>query len=488
MKLVKAALLFAVSGFGGLTAVSQVLNEPSLENPVVFDLMHTRQNCKWPAFQPTFCVGRSEDPSVKSDQKEATELSGMVDKIGAQIARATKSPNPKLAEIFIAYFSFSNKLVHEHLCEAIAAGVKTTVVLDRGSTANIADLEKNKKCADAKFKPKVIYLGGLTAGKWRLHHNKFLYVDPADGSGVVNLNASSGNLSAFGTSLHMDHWLTMKALKDSNVSRSHQCVMKGLLAASKEAEESGGHNVNNDEEVVREYLDARDECFVQDKVIPVDDYEKSLKKEKVAMFYSPNEYNEVSRAFLKEIGRVRAQGKKGYIYIAIQHFLNPGIGNALIQASNSGVDVRIIMDNDVVTESGEVKGVLDFLKNLKADAPKIMVRYIETNSLAGGNGSMMHNKFALLNGQRVFSGAGQYTTAALRKNWENFALTEDKDLSAKFGRYFKTLWELSVDDLYVIDQLKTHEENPLSKEPKSPINFPMSEAQFHPKFVEDIEN
>lgn len=417
---------------------------------IQFDLMHTDPSCSYNGFQKTFCHGQN-------DTKAADLRSGMVDKINAQLDRTLK--NPSQAKVYIAYFSMSNKNVHKKICQILSKGVAVEIVLDRGSIANVSALQENPACAGVdtsspSSKLKVAYLGGLTSQPWRLHHNKFLFVDPGVGQSV-NVNFSSGNLSAFGTSLHLDHWVTMVAPKTSNLVKSYECVIEGLRAAISFANSAGGHQASNDSQVAQRYIQSREACFGHKNVMGSSQIEQAIAREGIASMFAPNNDDIVHRTFVNEISRVPANG---YIYIAIQHFLHRGIGQALVNASRKGVDVRIIMDDDVVTNKGEVQGAQSFLEGLKSQAPRIMVRYIETNRNAGGNGSMMHNKFALLNGNRVLSGAGQYTGAAMRNNWENFGLTQVPILNQKYAKYFKSLWNVSVDENYVRAQLPYNED------------------------------
>lgn len=424
---------------------------------IQFDLMHTKLNCRYVGFQPSFCN--------MDDSRAMDDRSQMVNKINAQLDRALK--NPAKSQVFISYFSFSNKKVHTKLCELIKNNVNVRIFLDRGSEANIDSLKTNPACNGADLNSsrsplKVSYLGGLTSSPWRLHHNKFLYVNPGtdagDGSGdKVNINFSSGNLSAFGTSLHADHWVTAVAPKESNLIKSYQCVMEGLEKAvgksynyisgqpnTQPGSPDAVHTGENDDQVAQTYIQARENCFRRANVST--NIEQNIERERIAPVFAPNNDNIVLKTLTAEIAKVPANG---YLYIAIQHFLNPGIGSAIVRATKKGVDVRILMDDDVVTNMGEVKGAMEFLNKLKQQAPRLKVRYLETNHLAGGNGQMMHNKFAILNGKRIFSGAGQYTTAGMKNNWENFGLTQDRNLTRKFEEYFKELWDVSVDEEYV---------------------------------------
>lgn len=429
---------------------------------IQFDLMHTGLNCKYVGYQPSFC-------DMVNDTTELDNNSQMVNKINAQLDRALN--NPAKSQVFIAYFSFSNKKVHPKLCELFKNNVPVRIFLDRGSAANIDTLKTNPACAGVDFDStrsplKVSFLGGLTGSPWRLHHNKFLYVNPGtnlekDGGDRVNINYSSGNLSAFGTSLHSDHWVTALAPKDSNLIKAYQCVMEGLeKAVGKNYDYSSQmpntqaftadriHDSENDEQVAQTYIQGRENCFKRISVIM--NPEQALAKEKIAPLFSPNNDNIVLKTMTAQVNNVP---DNGYIYIAIQHFLNPGIGKALVKATKRGVDVRVLMDDDVVTNKGEVQGAMEFLKGLKSQAPRLKVRYIETNHLAGGNGQMMHNKFAIFNGRRILSGAGQYTTAGMQNNWENFGLTAVPELTHQYELYYKELWDMSVDENYVRAQL-----------------------------------
>lgn len=429
---------------------------------IQFDLMHTSLTCKYVGYQPSFC-------DMMNDTTELDSNSQMVNKINAQLDRALK--NPATSQVFFAYFSFSNKKVHTKLCELFKNNVQVRLFLDRGSMANVDTLKTNPACAGVDFDSvrsplKVSYLGGLTGSPWRLHHNKFLYVNPgvsveASGGDKVNINYSSGNLSAFGTSLHSDHWVTALAPKDSNLIKAYQCVMEGLeKTVGKNYDYSTGrpnttamtadivHDSSNDDQIAQTYIRARENCFQRIGVLK--NVEQAIAKEGIAPLFAPNNDNIVLKTLQAQIENVP---NDGYIYIAIQHFLNPGIGNALVKATKRGVDVRVLMDDDVVTNKGEVQGAMEFLNDLKAQAPRLKVRYIETNHLAGGNGQMMHNKFAILNGRRILSGAGQYTTAGMKNNWENFGLTAVPSLTHKYELYFKELWDMSVDENYVRAQL-----------------------------------
>ncbi len=452
------AHLFSNSGMLGILAA---LLPAAAHAGVTFDMMHTVQDCKHEGMPKTWCEG-------KEDMIAMDELSGMSAKIAAQLDRALA--NPKTAKVSIAYFSFSNKKIQKKLCEVGMAGIPVEAYIDAGSVSPELQALKTD-CQKDKAKPnlKLVILGGMTSTPWRLHHNKTMMVDPGNGE-YININFSSGNLSAFGTSIHLDHWGVLTATPDTNLVKAQRCVFEGLTAADAKATEvkmyEGGVKSQFDGVVAQAYIDARESCYVNNAVIPMYQAEKAIAKDGVAPMYSPNNNNEVVKTFTAEIAKVAADGKNGYLYIAVQHFLHGGIAAALMQAAQAGVDVRIIFDDDLLTGEGEVEGVQEFLAS-SLQHPNIKIRYIKTNYNAGGNGQMMHNKFCILSGKRTFSGAGQYTGAAMRNNWENFYLAQSPELTKKYGLYFKDLWDASWSD----NDIKT--KAPVASKPEA----------YHAKFL-----
>lgn len=106
------------------------------------------------------------------------------------------------------------------------------------------------------------------------------------------------------------------------------------------------------------------------------------------------------------------------------------------------------MDDDVVTGDSEVPGVVEFYQNfLKTSGIKI--QFMKTNS---GVMQMMHNKFLIMEKvkttqgsvQRVFSGAGHFTTSAMRNNYENFYLSQNQILTNKYKELFNYMWPKSI--------------------------------------------
>lgn len=418
----------------GVKPTPETPTTPEQPGPITYNLMHTKPTCQIQGKASTFC----ELVNMTDMESKA----GMVATISKQLDVALA--HASTAHVYISYLSFSNMPVQKKLCELGQAGVAIEIVLDNGSRGQGDGLLKPECQKGANIK--ISYLGGLTASPWRLHHNKFLIVDTGIDTQPITINFSSGNLSSFGTSLHLDHWVTLQASRESNVAKSHMCVISGLRAALQKADEvkmyeGGIANAAFDSVVADTYISSREECFKTSNVISTLDPEKALEQDGIAAVYSPNKNNEVYKTVHNEFAKI-TQLKAGYIYIAIQHFLDRRVANDLLQAARAGVDVRIVMDDDVVRGEAEVVGVKEFLEETLFPEKRIQIRYIQTNSTIR---QMMHNKLTILNGQRVFSGAGHYTGAAMSKNWETFYLTANKGLTLQYMKYFDEIWNSSVD-------------------------------------------
>lgn len=429
----------------------------ALDNKITFDFIHTKQDCNVVQdgiqHKKTFCLNENNE-----DLKKTTELSGMVDVALKQLD--TTLQDPKNSSVFVAYFSFSNKGIQRKFCELSSKGVQIRVFLDKGSTGQIDDVVMNSPaCKDAagNLNVKLTYLGGNTngdaagGGLWQLHHNKFMLIEVPNKK--VKLNFSSGNLSSFGTSLHLDHWVMVEAPAKTNLIRAHKCVMQGLEAAAAQVAKT---MVTADQTTGQSYIAAREKCFHKEKIIPRQNspeytstqIDRALQAEEIAPLFSPNNNQYVEKSFIAALNKVP---KGGYIRIAVQHFLHSGVSYALTKAAQRGVDIRIIMDDDALRGESEVPGVDVMIKKL-ALIKGIQIRFAETNHNAGGNGAMMHNKFAILNGSMTFSGAGHYTRAAMNVNWENFYFATNKVVIGHYEDYFKELWENSVDMDYTMSK------------------------------------
>jgi phosphatidylserine/phosphatidylglycerophosphate/cardiolipin synthase-like enzyme len=237
------------------------------------------------------------------------------------------------------------------------------------------------------------------------------------------------------------HWVVTESARESNLVKQHDCVVKALRKAINPSGAAQDELID-DPDVYRSTLDSCLEATLYEPGIEWVD--RAIEEEKIAPIFPPNPSGDNERILIDQIDRV-AQG--GRIYGAMQHFLHYDVARALQQAVHRGVKVSLIMDDDVISGDGEVPGARQFYDSqLKESVSGIKVQFLVTNA---ADRQMMHNKFIVLeklDGEktRVFSGAGHFTDAGLRDNYENFYVSESEQLSAKYRDLFEYLWPRTV--------------------------------------------
>ena len=102
------------------------------------------------------------------------------------------------------------------------------------------------------------------------------------------------------------------------------------------------------------------------------------------------------------------------------------ISDAILDAHQSGVAVRIITDNDKAADRGS-----DVERLGRLGVP-IRVDRTEYH---------MHHKFALFDGTTALTGSYNWTRSAARYNMENFIVTHDPRLVTMFSETFEQLWD-----------------------------------------------
>lgn len=384
---------------------------------IELNMMHTKPVCDHPE-------AKSKAWCTLDDRKAAAENAGMEKTINEMIDRAV---DPAKAFINVAYFSFSNKTIAAKLCEKTKQGIKIEFFLD--SSYRGTELVNNlTACIVDKAKPNLRFHFLGTMNPWRLHHNKFLMVEPGDGS-KATISFSSGNLSSFGTSLHFDHWVNTKTDSSTSLYKTHLCVVKAVTTAI----DPNGDGVDEQLDDPMVYRSTLEKCLAKSGTLSSAD---AIKTEKIAPFFSPNPQNTIAKALISEIHAV----KTGSIRGAMQHFLHNGIADALKSACGRGVDVSLIMDNDVVTGESEVDGVKEFFQS-NLEGTCIKINFMETNAEIK---QMMHNKFLILGDKRVFAGAGHFTYAGMTDNYENFYLMEDANIQSQYDELFKFMSGMAI--------------------------------------------
>ncbi len=102
------------------------------------------------------------------------------------------------------------------------------------------------------------------------------------------------------------------------------------------------------------------------------------------------------------------------------------IKDAIMDAHQRGIAVRIISDNDKSNDLGS-----DIYQLERAGVP---VRCDRTDY-------HMHHKFAIFDGSSLLTGSYNWTRSAARNNEENFIVTQDDSLVNAFTVAFDELWK-----------------------------------------------
>ena len=139
------------------------------------------------------------------------------------------------------------------------------------------------------------------------------------------------------------------------------------------------------------------------------------------VYFSPN--GGCQQAVIAQIEKAHQS-----VDIAMYSFTSRGIAETLAAVTAKGVKVDVVLDKAQMKEHYS-KG--KFLLSKGID-----VRF----HLGPG---LMHDKFAVIDGQVVMTGSFNWTTSADKKNSENLLVIKDKEIAMKYVKQFKLLWSQS---------------------------------------------
>jgi len=114
------------------------------------------------------------------------------------------------------------------------------------------------------------------------------------------------------------------------------------------------------------------------------------------------------------------------IHVLIFSFTHDDIGDAVLAAYQRGVEVKIVFEEEQVSEYSE------FSKLAKAG---VQVRE-DTNRY------YMHHKVAIIDGYIVLIGSFNWTSSADEKNNENLLVIRSAELAKVFEKEFQRIWAI----------------------------------------------
>jgi hypothetical protein len=139
-------------------------------------------------------------------------------------------------------------------------------------------------------------------------------------------------------------------------------------------------------------------------------------------FFSPG--GGIAARIVQEIQRaVRS------IDIAIYTFTEVEIENALTAARNRGVSIRLIADSEEATAAGSV-------------IPRLESKGFQIKRTAGIGDGIMHNKYAIFDGETLLTGSYNWSLAAETRNFENAIFIYDSATVSSYQANFNSIWSI----------------------------------------------
>jgi len=162
------------------------------------------------------------------------------------------------------------------------------------------------------------------------------------------------------------------------------------------------------------------EQFISSLQNQISDLKQQLNLKILGVYFSPN--GECEEQLLYWISRANVS-----IHILIYSFTLDSISDALIEAHDRGVDVKVVFEKQQITRYSEYQ---------KLKAAGIEVRN-DTNS------AYMHDKIMIIDGIIVITGSYNYSTRAEKSNNENLIIILSDDVANIYEQEFEKIWKQS---------------------------------------------
>ena len=137
----------------------------------------------------------------------------------------------------------------------------------------------------------------------------------------------------------------------------------------------------------------------------------------IEVYFSPN--GGCEDAIIEEVNSAKSS-----INVAMYYLTERRIANALISAKQKGIKVSVVLDKSQPTQTYS-KAV--YLTN-NGIRPFINSKY-----------SIMHNKYAIVDGKAVITGSYNWTASAEAKNAENLLIIRDEKVAGLYRKNFDKL-------------------------------------------------
>lgn len=135
------------------------------------------------------------------------------------------------------------------------------------------------------------------------------------------------------------------------------------------------------------------------------------------IYFCPNRFCELS-----VLDKVKESEKN--IVCMIYSFTLDDLADELINAKQRGINIKIILENQQITQYSEYQ-------KLKANNIDVIL---------DNRPFLMHNKFCVIDEETLMTGSMNFSVNGINNNDESLLIIKDKNLSLQYYNYFKTKW------------------------------------------------
>jgi phosphatidylserine/phosphatidylglycerophosphate/cardiolipin synthase-like enzyme len=113
------------------------------------------------------------------------------------------------------------------------------------------------------------------------------------------------------------------------------------------------------------------------------------------------------------------------VHVLIYSFTLPNIAEALIDAKNRGVDVKIVFEKEQISQYSQYFRLASAGVSVRNDT----------------NPDYMHNKVAIIDGVIVMTGSYNWSSSAENSNNENLIIIKSANVAREYETVFYRIWE-----------------------------------------------
>lgn len=231
-------------------------------------------------------------------------------------------------------------------------------------------------------------------GRSRLMHNKFVIIDDR----VVQ--TSSGNWSSTAMSINFENRLEYRSSEDNAVIAAFSCAFEAIW--QRQDNGAGGLLTH---------------CGLANHI-----------------YFTP--VASPTQPMDRVVHTAIASSQQS-IAISMHHLTHPGIYSDLLEASERGVMIRLLFDDDDCPNAL----LADLEKLLRTRPDRVQMRYLPTQCKIN---QLSHNRFGIFDERLLINGSANWSLAGLRSNYETFQVYRDGSIVGAFQQHFERMYEAGL--------------------------------------------